>query len=140
MAIVNRFGRMAGWESISVNILGRDLDGIIAIEYSDELETELIYGAGKMPVGKGTGNYSAKGSITLLQEERLALIESLPRGSRLQDIDDFDVIISYEYGNKVFTDAIRNCSFMNNGVEVAQGDKSVSYKFDLICTHIDYNI
>ena len=66
--IINRFGKVAGWNSITVNLLGRDVEGITEIEYSDSLEKENIRGAGAYPVGRGEGNYEAK--ATTRSEER----------------------------------------------------------------------
>jgi hypothetical protein len=136
--IVNKFGKIGGWNSVTVNMLGRDLEGISELEYDDSLEIENIMGAGRMPIGQGDGNYAAKASITVLNEERLAMLEALPRGTRLQDIQ-FSIISTYEYNNKVYTDKIRNCRIKNNGVVVKQGDKSIAHKFELVLTHIDWN-
>jgi len=138
--LINRFGSVMGWNKISAKLFGRFLEGITEISYDDEEDQELVYGAGGKPIGKGKGNYKPKASITLTEEERRAIMESLPPGMRLQDIPDFDITVSYTYQNKVFTDIIRNCSFKNNGVEVKQGDKSIAHKFDLVPTHIDWNV
>lgn len=139
-SIINKFGKVAGWNSLVTRILGRDLVGITAVEYDDSQEKENVYGAGSMPIGQGDGNYTAKASITLTQEERLNLLDSIPRGKRIQDIDPFDQIVSYAYTSKIYKDVIRNCQFMNNGVAINQGDKTTSFKFDLIVTHIDWNV
>ena len=138
--LINRFGTVMGWNKVSVKLFGRFLEGITELSYDDEEDQEPVYGAGNKPIGKGKGNYKAKASITLTEEERRAIMESLPAGMRLQDIPDFDITVSYTYQNKVFTDIIRNCSFKNNGVEVKQGDKSIARKFDLVPTHIDWNV
>lgn len=139
-SIINKFGNVAGWNRVTTRILGRDLVGILNVEYDDTQEKENIYGAGKYPVGQGEGTYQAKASITLLQEEKVALLQSLPPNTRIQEIPAFDVIVSYDYGGTVYKDVIRNCQFINNGVAANQGDKSLSFKFDLVCSHIDWNI
>jgi len=138
--LINRFGNVAGWNNVTARILGRDLEGITEISYSDEQEIEPVYGAGRMPIGKGFGRYKAQASITLTAEERIALLESLPPGMRIQDIPDFDIVVSFEYNNRVYTDVIRNCSFKNDGVEVKEGDSKMTYKFELVPTHIDKNV
>jgi hypothetical protein len=138
--IINKFGKMAGWNSVTARILGRDLVGVRKIAYSDETEKENEYGAGGMPIGQSEGNYKATASIELTLEERLALQSSLPRGSRIQDIAAFPVVVMYDYNGQIFKDVIQNCSFMDNGVDVKQGDKSISTDFNLLTSHIDWNI
>lgn len=137
--IVNKFGKIANWNSVSCNLLGRDLEGITEIEYNDEQEMENIYGAGSMPVGQGSGNYAAKASITVLEEERRAMLEALPANTRLQDIT-FPITVSYETGDKIYTDVIMNCRFKNNGAVVKQNDKAIYHKFELLTTHIMWNV
>ena len=138
--LINRFGHVAGWNNVAIQLFGRVLEGILSIEYSDEQEQELIYGAGGMPIGKGKGNYKPKASIELTKEEVLAILESMPPGMRVQDIPDFDIPVSYEYNNRIYKDVIRNCSFKNLDAATKQGDKSLSSKFDLLPTHIDWNV
>ena len=137
--LINRFGKVTGWNDVSVRLFGRVLEGITEVSYSDEQEIEPVYGGGGMPIGKGKGYYKAKASVSLTQEERVALMQSLPPGMRIQDVPDFDIIVAFEYQNQVYKDVIRNCSFKNDGVEIKSGDKSMAFKFDLVPTHIDKN-
>lgn len=137
--IINRFGKVAGWNFITVNLLGRDVEGITEIEYSDSLEKENIRGAGAYPVGRGEGNYEAKASITLQHEEAVALKASLGAGRMLTDIAPFDIVVRYEYDNFVYKDVICNCEFTGNARSVKQGDQSISNKYDLIVSHIEWN-
>ena len=138
--IINKFGKIAGWNSVKMNMLGRDVEGITEINYDDSVEKENIYGAGAYPVGRGEGNYAAKCSITLLHEEIVALQRSLGPGKRLTDIAPFDINVSYEYGGFVYKDRIRNCEFKSNARNPKQNDKSISNQFELIVSHIDWNI
>jgi hypothetical protein len=139
--IVNKFGTLLGWNSITVNILGRDLEGFTEVEYGDEAEVDLAYGRGGMPIGKTKGNYKpGTCSVTMKREEGIALQKQLPPGTRIQDIPDFDVVVSYEYGGQIYTDVMRNCSFKNNGVAVKQNDGSIDQKFDLQPSHISWNV
>lgn len=131
---------MTGWNSMSTTMLGRDLEGFLELSYSDEVEKENAYGAGSMPVGRGSGNYKAKASLTLYVEEVRALTLALGPGARITDIAPFDIAVQYEYGNLIYKDRIRNCEFASNGIEVKQGDKTISVKFDLIVSHIDWNV
>lgn len=138
--IINKFGRLTGWNTIKVNLLGRDLEGITELEYGDAVDKENVYGAGGYPVGRGEGNYTPKASITLLVEEVMSIQKSLPKTKGLTDIAPFDIIVQYEYENFVYTDIIRNAEFKDNNKAAKQGDKSISNKFELIVSHIEPNV
>lgn len=138
--IKNKFGTMVGWNKVTVNLLGRDIEGITELEYNDEEELENSYGAGKFPIGRGSGNYVAKASLTLYIEEAIALQRSLPPGSHFASINPFDIAVEYEYANFKYKDRVRNCQFKGRGIAVKQGDKTIAYKFDLLPSHIDWNI
>jgi len=138
--IINKFGKLTGWLSATFNMLGRDLEGITAVEYSDEVKKENVYGAGRMPVGTTEGNYEAKASITIYKDELLALQKSLPPGMLIQDIPPFSFIVNYEQGGNVFKDIIQNCQFTTNSTPLKQGEGKVEIQLDLLCTHIDWNV
>lgn len=132
---------MQGWNSITVNLLSRDVEGITELSYTDEVAKENVYGAGKYPIGRSEGNYEATASITLLKEEADGLRSSLAPGKRLQDIGPFDIPVIYENNQGVISkDRIRNCEFKNDGVEVAQADGTIATKYDLIVSHIEWNV
>jgi hypothetical protein len=137
--IINRFGKVAGWNSIKLRMLGRDVEGITEIEYDDNVDKENIMGAGGYPVGRGEGNYEGKASITLLHEEIVALQQSLGPGKRLTDIAPFDIVVRYTYNGFAYKDVIRNAEFLGNARSVKQNDKSITNKFDLIISHIEWN-
>ncbi|MDR0872988.1 MAG: hypothetical protein LBN27_05910 [Prevotellaceae bacterium] len=138
--IINKFGKITGWNSITVNMLGRDVEGITELNYSDTVEKENVYGAGAFPVGRGEGNYAATCNITLLHEEIVALQRALGPGQSLTDIDPFDINVLYESGGIMYKDRIRNCEFKGNARNPKQNDKSITNQFELICSHIDWNI
>lgn len=138
--LVNKFGKVAGWNSTTATMMGRDIEGFTELKYDDSVEKENIYGAGKMPIGRGEGNYKATASITLIKEEVDALQLSLGPGKRLTDIAPFDIAVSYDYLSKIYKDRIRNCEFTGRSVEVKQNDKVIATTFELIVSHIDWNI
>lgn len=137
--LINAFGRMAGWNSVTVNILGRDLQGISEVSYDDMVGKELIKGAGRMPIGVGEGEYEAKTGMKLYQEEVIAILDALPKGVRIQDILPFDIICQYEYNTRMYKDIIRNVEITKIGKAVKKGDKTVEQTIELICSHIDWN-
>ncbi|WP_165025635.1 hypothetical protein [Dysgonomonas sp. ZJ279] len=140
VSLINKFGQMAGWNNVTVTMLGRDIEGIIELEYDDSVEKENARGAGMFPIGRGVGNYDAKSAITLYLEEVVALQQSLPPGKRITDIAPFDIAISYEYEGMIYKDRIRNCEFTEKSVAVKQGDKTIATKFNLIVSHIMWNV
>lgn len=139
--ITNTFGTLTGWNSVTVNLLGRDLEGITAVSYDDTVSKANAYGSGKMPVGRTEGNYEAKASLDLLKEEVDGIQQSLPPGGRVQDIAPFDILVEYaRKDGKLQTDIIRNAEFTNKAIEVKNGDGSISMKMELIVSHIDWNV
>lgn len=139
--IINKFGTMTGWNSVTVNLLGRDVEGINSMSYSDSETKENAYGAGKYPIGRGRGNYEAEASIGLYKEEVDALRLSLPAGKRLQDIAPFDIVVEYMRENGSITkDIIHNVEFTDDGVEVSQSDGTISREYALIISHITYGV
>ncbi len=138
--IINKFGTLVGWNNSSLNLFGRDVEGIDSIKYTDEIDIGVAFGAGYMPVGKTRGNYTCAAEISLYFEEITAILKSLPLGMRLQEIPDFDVPVSYEYQGSIYNDVIRNCSFKNNGRETKNGEGKIVMAYTLVPSHIDYNV
>lgn len=139
--IINKFGTMTGWNSITVNVLGRDVEGISELKYNDAMEKENVYGAGAYPIGHSRGNYEAEASITLYKEEIDAVKNALPPGRRLADLAPFDIVVEYEaLDGNIQKDVIRNCEFTNDSVEVAQNDGTITTELELITSHIEWNV
>lgn len=137
--IVNKFGKVVGWNSVKVHMLGRDVEGITEVEYDDNMEIEGVKGAGAFDIGYGTGNYTAKASITLTEEERRAILSSLPKGVMIQEIPPFPIVVQYEYRNQIYTDVITECIIKNNGIAIKQNDKSHAFKFEIYTPKINWN-
>ncbi len=138
--IVNKFGRITGWSRLTFNIYGRNVEGFVELSYDDEVDKENEYGGGRMPMGQSEMNYKAKASLSLYSEEVVAIQKSLPQGSRIQDIPPADAFAEYDYNGFLVKDALRNASFKNNGREIKQGDGKIITKFDLLISHVDWNI
>lgn len=138
MRIINKFGEMSGWNNVTLNWLGRDVEGMSELEYDDDQEMENIMGAGGYSVGQGTGNYNAKASVTLYIEEVRAMEKQLPRGKRLQDIKISAVQVEYDLDGEIIRDVIRNVRIKNRGVAVKNNDKTIAFKHDLLVSHIDW--
>ncbi|PIY15125.1 MAG: hypothetical protein COZ16_05565 [Flavobacteriaceae bacterium CG_4_10_14_3_um_filter_31_253] len=132
-------GNLYSWSQIELSIAGLDIYGVTSIEYTEEEETEMIYGAGNRPVGRAKGNITSEGSVTLQMEEIQRLQDSSTSG-RLQDIEPFSVIVAYLKPNgDVVTDTLRECVFVNNGRSISQNDKSVEQDLTLSIGFIEWN-
>jgi hypothetical protein len=140
ISLINKFGKMTGWNDVTTTMLGRDLEGITELSYNDNTEKENVNGAGGMPVGRGSGNYKAECSLTLFIEEVIALQRSLAPGKRMQDVAPFDIAVSYDYNSFIYKDRIRNVEFTGNSREIKQNDKTIAIKYEMIVSHIDWNI
>ncbi len=137
--IINKFGTLIGWGATTVNVAGRDVEGITEVSYEDEVDSAPVYGAGRYPIGKEEKNYKASASLTMYIEELIALQNQLPKGSRIQDLT-FDIPVCYEYNGSTYKDIIRNFSPMKNPRELKQGDGKILCKSEGFCTHIDWNV
>lgn len=138
--IINKFGRIAGWNSKTCRVLGRDMEGITKLEYDDTLSKEAAYGAGKYPIGTEEGNYSARCSMSVYSEEIVGLQDSLTPGTRIQEIPPFDIVVSYVYGGRIVKDVIKNCEIRTVGKPVNQGDGKIIHDMEIHCSHIDWNV
>jgi len=112
---------MAGWNSATYNLFGRDVEGIVELSYDDNVDKEMMYGAGRMPLGVGEGNYSASTGLKLYKEEVVAIQDSIRgTGKRLQDLPPTDVVVMYEYEGRLVTDIIRNFQILKIGKSEAE--------------------
>lgn len=132
-------GNLYSWASIEFNVAGININGITSIEYDEEEETEMVYGAGKRPVGRATGNINTEGSITLQMEE-IQRLQELSVDGRLQSIEPFSIIVSYLKRNgDTAADTLRECVFVNNGRSAGQNDKSIEQDLTLSIGFIEWN-
>ena len=138
--IVNKFGTLIGWKAIMFNLLGRDVEGITEIEYEDEMTIENEYGAGDMPIGESEGNYTAKGSISILMEEHVAMLRSIPAGTRLQQVSIPAIPVIYGVNDVMTKDILNNVRITGTGRSIKQGDGKVVMKYNLKISHIDWNV
>ena len=134
-----------GWSNIQVLISGSPAFGITSISYSDNVEFENLYGAGNTPVARGRSRYSAEGSITLYRSEIAALIRAAKLDGdsygSIMSIPEFDIVVSYIPDNNngiPVVDTLKNCRFLNNGVDSNEGDSAIQTEIELIISHIKW--
>jgi hypothetical protein len=131
-------GQAYAYADIIVTILGSPLAGITAIEYSDSQEVTENFGAGRWPVSRGLGKIESEAKITIDRAELNALIKAAPL-KRLQNIGEFDIVVSYvPEGSAPVTDIIKNCRFKNTVGGASEGDSNVVAELELAVSHIDW--
>ena len=131
MAAVN--GIYYGWSDITLKMPGLDL-GAQSIDYDDELEKELVYGAGSLPHGYGRGNYKGNCKITFLKEEFdefAAWCKS--QGVGIYSVEVPKVIVSYaKDGERIRNDVINRLTPSKVTNKGAQGDKSLTVEVEFL--------
>ncbi len=130
-------GKAYAWANVEMLLGGVPVVGISKIAYSDTEDKQNNHGAGKFPIERAEGNYSAEASITLKASEAEAIAAKSPNG-RLQDFGVFDIIVQFLVGTTRVTHKIRNCEFTNNGRDMNQGDTKIETEFKLIVSHIEW--
>lgn len=134
-------GNLYSWADLRVLIGGVPLTGITAIKYADEQEIENVYGAGRYPVGRAKGKITCTASITLLIDEVQAIAKN-SRTGRLQDIDPFDIQVSYlpDETDKITHHTIHDCQFKKTDIEWGRDDsKGKEVELELICSWIQWS-
>jgi len=130
------------WSQIELRFsnITTPFSGITKIMYGDEQEVKNNFGAGNFPVSRGYGNVEAKASVTLQMEDIESLRANVPSG-RLQDLGEFDVIVSYLHpvNARIITHTIKNCFVNNNEVDTSQNDTSIETELNLNPSHIQWN-
>ncbi len=143
MAITNGVpmvnGVTYGWADIIVLIGGVPVTGISAIEYGDKQDIANKYGAGRHPVSRGKGRITPSAKITLEMGEVLS-IQSRALNGRLQDIEPFDVQVSYIPDSGIIVhDVIHGCQFTENKRGWKEGDTAQDVDLELLPSHIEWN-
>lgn len=132
-------GAEPAWANLVVNIAGFPESAITAIAYDDDQVIEDIRGAGQRPVARGYGDITCKGSVTLLRSA-IEAIRSASDTRRLQDIAAFDIVCVFlpMNGTTIITHKLRNCQFLNDGMDIKTGDTKNEKQLDLIISHIEW--
>jgi hypothetical protein len=141
MALLN--GVEYGWIDIKVTLLGRRLEGIVALDYEMRQEKKNVYGRGPNPVSRGRGIKDYEASITLTGKEYAALEASIPKGKTILDISPFRIDVAYapeDGSNLVKNDALVDVEFTNIKKDAKQGDESMTHELKLIVGNIEYNV
>ncbi len=131
-------GKSYEYSDVTMNIMGVPIYGVTAIDYGDKQDMVNLYGAGRMPVSRGYGKIEPEAKITLYMEEVEGIMKAALLG-RLQDIPEFDIVITY-------TDALltpvkhklRNVKFKDNNRKMATGNQSIPVELDLLISDVEW--
>jgi hypothetical protein len=130
-------GRAYDYSQIVVNMLGLPVVGVSAVSYSEEQEKTNNYGTGNRPVSRGRATIQASGSIELSMNEVEAIRNSTLTGSLL-GIEAFDITVTFGNIQNPVTHVLKNCEFLNDGVETAVDETDIKKSFDLVISHVVY--
>ncbi|MCQ2298728.1 MAG: hypothetical protein MJZ81_01185 [Bacteroidales bacterium] len=133
-------GREYEWADVTVIGAGRDILGLLGIEYTEKQEKEHLYGKGNKPTGTQKGNKSCEGTMKVRQSE----LEGLEDLSPSHSILDLEINLSVSYGDPtkgeiMRTDKLYNVQFTEQKKGVNQGDKKMEVDLPFICTDIEWN-
>ena len=136
-----------GWSNISILINSvLPTIGITAISYKQKNDLKPVYAFGNTPVSYSMSNIEFEGSIELLKEELPALQLAARTQNPLNIEGDisgilpFTIIISYlkPDNSGTTTDTLVDVMFLENGVDVKQGDGTVIVKIPIILSQIKW--
>lgn len=130
-----------GWSDTKVNLLGRTVEGISSIKYSDNREKQNNWGKGSKPVSRGRGKYEAKCSLSLSMKEVEAIQKALPAGKHLSDIPPFDIAVAFDPedgSNVVVNNTICGVEFTGKSREAKIGDGEIIHEFEMIVAEIKW--
>lgn len=134
-ALIN--GKAYDWGTINVRIAGIPVIGLSSINYKDAQNIEDNLGAGNQKVSRGHGEITYDGSIGLHKEELEALQNASPT-RRLQDLDYFDITVTYLNGAKTVTHKLKACTITENAREVQAGDTNIEFEAPLVIGLIEW--
>lgn len=129
--------RQYEWADMTLVINGRDITGMRAVKYSEEIERETLYAKGRHAHSVQSGNVAIKGEIAVLQSEYEALVEA-GNGSIL-NLKGLDGVISYGdpvNGDAITTDRLEGIYFTIAEKDIKQGDKFMEIKLPFIALRL----
>jgi len=131
-------GKQYEYADITMIVLGTPILGVTNIEYGEEDNIENVYATGRYPIGRGYGQITPMAKVTILMNEVMNIVSQSPNG-RLQDIPEFDIVVSFTDVNLIpVVHKIKNCKFKTNKISSATGDTSIPMEMDLVPSHIEY--
>lgn len=132
-------GSVYGWGNISLIMFGSELVGFEGIEWKKSQKKEHIYGVGREPRGVGRGNNEYTGSIDILYDELIKIINNSPNGS-ITDLAPFSM---YVYFSSTSTNPpskviLSSVEFLENPFKTMQGETHIKMTLPILIGQITY--
>lgn len=122
--------RTYSWADIDLRVNGVPISTAQSVSYKETQTKEVVYGKGNEPIGVQRGQKSYSGSISLLQSEYEALVESTKSKSILDA--HFDIVVTYgtaTNGDTLITDVLQGCEITD--AENKMDNKTTSMTVEL---------
>jgi hypothetical protein len=125
-------GKYHAWEDVTIILPNGPQVEAKNIEYSDERETEEVYGKGATPLGYGRGNYKAEGKLTLnLEGWHLFTLYLMAQNKGVYDLNPFPITVAYmQEGGVPHIDKLKQCKINKCSEKKGQGDKHFEVELD----------
>lgn len=140
MAIKTGFG----WKDIDAVILGNIPIFISELTYKVVHQKQNGYGRGNKPVRRQRGNKEYEVNMVLGMEEcvqiELALRAKYGSDFDPTDVSPFDIPVSYDNGEQVVIDLIKDFEWTEWGRGAAQGDMQIDQTVPGIASDIKFSI
>ncbi|MGL4676044.1 MAG: hypothetical protein ACRCWI_00025 [Brevinema sp.] len=131
-------GKMFDWGDITISLLPITpmIFSAKTISWDEELESEAIYGKGRVPIGYGKGNWKASGKLEMLKNEFEPLSLIAPAG--ILNLDPRYTLINVLYSNtaegtvSLAATTLQGIRFTKIAETASQGDKELKVALDFI--------
>jgi hypothetical protein len=140
MAVKGAFG----WNDMDVVLFGSVAVHITQMSYSVTREKANGYGKGSKPVRRSRGKKTYEDvTMSLAMSELLAIRDALKAkygdGFDLTDVEPFDIAVSYDNGQRVVVDVIKDFEWTKDGGGGSEGDQDIIVELPGICSDILFN-
>ncbi|MBV6442754.1 MAG: hypothetical protein EPGJADBJ_04478 [Saprospiraceae bacterium] len=126
------------FSDITVNVLGRELQGFRGVKYKVSVEKEVLHARGKKAFSIQSGNETIEGELMLLQSELEALraaVKSVNPDLKLTDVA-FDIVVTYGNGTTAVTDIIQGAEFTEYEKGMENGDKQMEISLPFLALDV----
>lgn len=130
-------GRAFSAADIVLTVNGVDIasaSGLTILETSDKQNN---YGFSTEPTSRGRGRNEYTCSIDIAMKD-VEKLRNLSTTRRLLDIPRFDVLAVIDNGEQIVRVRARNAEFLEDGLEVSEGDNEIKRTYNLIIAGVDY--
>ncbi len=134
-------GYVYGHGDLDLVLFGSSLIGFESVEWKKSQKKEHIFGKGRDNRGVGRGNIEYTGSIEILYDELIKIIDNAPNGN-ITDIPPFSFTVWFGATTlqPVRRVILANCEFMESPFKASQGETSIKMTLPLLIGSITYAI